>query len=65
MVNFTTKTPSQWINPSGEGYVKIIGFLNIQDNLGHLFQDNLGNLIGTNNLQSFTKYATLWAGTGA
>lgn len=64
MVNFTTKTPSQWIPSSGHGFINFVGLEKFQDNLGNLIIDNLRNNIVINPIQVVGKYATLWGGTG-
>jgi len=66
MVNFTTKSPSQWINPSGEGYVSNIGNLDILENISSLPIIINGFLLPllTTPIQSTSKHASLWVGTG-
>lgn len=55
------KIPTQWIPPAGIGYVVLQTGINIQDNLGNLLIDNLGNFFVPTPAYVIGKYATAWS----
>lgn len=66
MTFFTTKNPTQWIAPSGEGYIQNVGNMGIFENTTLLPIVANGNLIPIviTPLQWNTKYITTWSSTG-
>jgi hypothetical protein len=58
------KNATQWINPSGTGYILNLGNLNIVTNSGKTLITNTLKYIVTNTVQSIGKYATAWTGSG-
>lgn len=66
MTFFTTKTPTQWIAPSGQGYITNIGEMGIFENKTLLPIVVNGSLLPlvTTTLQWTPKYITTWSSTG-
>ncbi len=58
------RNPTKWYPTSGQGYVIMPGLQKVQDNLGNLLIDNLGNNVVTNGIYTLGKYATAWTESG-
>jgi hypothetical protein len=59
------RNPTSWIPQSGTGYTVNIGLLNFQNNLGNLIVTNTLNSIVTNPIKVIPKYVATWTVTGA
>lgn len=66
MTFFTTKNPTKWIAPSGQGFITNVGDLKVVENTTQLpIVDNVTQLpIVTTPLQWTPKYLTTWSSTG-
>lgn len=59
------KNPTQWLPPSGSGYIVTVGTEFITTNAGVFLTDNLGDFLVTTPTYDVEKFATQWTGTGA
>lgn len=60
----TLKNPTQWMPPSGEGFVINVGTNFLVANNGNFLVTNSLKFLVTTPVYAVGKYATLWSETG-